>query len=102
MLDRDFGQRRPFSVSVIPLTRNCMEPNSRRKVERSNASDMRKLTPRQEAVLRNIGDNPGCKPEGREAEQLRRFGLVELDTPTSTSLIGYRITEAGREYLDEH
>jgi len=25
-----------------------------------------------------------------------------LDTPTSTSLIGYRITEAGRDYLDEH
>jgi hypothetical protein len=63
---------------------------------------MRKLTPAQEVVLRKIDENPGCKPEGREAEQLRRFGLVELTTPTSTSLIGYRITEAGREYLDSH
>ena len=63
---------------------------------------MRKLTQVQENVLRTIGEHPGCKPEGREAEQLRRFGLVELDAPTSTSLIGYRLTEAGREYLDNH
>jgi hypothetical protein len=63
---------------------------------------MRKLSPRPEAVQRRVEENPGCKPEGREAEQLRRFGLVELDTPTTTSLIGYRITEAGRDYLDAH
>jgi hypothetical protein len=62
----------------------------------------KKLTPAQEAVLQKVEENPGCKPEGREAEQLRRFGLVELDTPTTTSLIGYRITEAGRDYLDGH
>ena len=66
----------------------------------SRVSKMRKLTQVQENVLRTIGEHPGCKPEGREAEQLRRFGLVELDAPTSTSLIGYRLTEAGREYLD--
>ena len=68
----------------------------------SRVSKMRKLTQAQENVLRTIGEHPGCKPEGREAEQLRRFGLVELDAPTSTSLIGYRLTEAGREYLDNH
>jgi hypothetical protein len=69
---------------------------------RETSEMMRKLTPAQEAVLRRVEENPGCKPEGREAEQLRRFGLVELDTPTTTSLIGYRITEAGRDYLDAH
>ena len=74
---------------------------SRTEVSKASKT-LRKLTPAQEAVLRKVDENPGCKPEGREAEQLRRFGLVGLDTPITTSLIGYRITEAGREYLDEH
>jgi hypothetical protein len=79
---------------------NATVPHSHESRETSEM--MRKLTPAQEAVLRKVEENPGCKPEGREAEQLRRFGLVELDMPTTTSLIGYRITEAGRDYLDAH
>jgi hypothetical protein len=67
---------------------------------------MRKLTTSEEAVLRTIRDDPGCRPDGetgREAFALKRLGLVAQDPDSfhTTAQIGYRITDAGRKYLNQ-